>query len=118
MPFSSIYSFVDLETGECLATFQGHKDDVNSVAYHPDGKTFISGSWDKTIIYWDLEAGECLFTIINLPGILLFGCSFMFLHSKSKFSEGTKNIMRQYGAIFDEQDKMQWNELVQRINKN
>ena len=30
-----------------------HSDYVTSVAFSPDGKTIVSGSWDKTIKVWD-----------------------------------------------------------------
>jgi glucose repression regulatory protein TUP1 len=32
----------------------GHRNSVYSVAFSPDGKSLISGSWDKTIKMWDL----------------------------------------------------------------
>ena len=30
-----------------------HSRTISSVAYSPDGKTIVSGSWDKTIKVWD-----------------------------------------------------------------
>ena len=30
----------------------GHTNDVNSVAWAPDGKSLVSGSWDDTLILW------------------------------------------------------------------
>ena len=30
-----------------------HSDRVTSVAFSPDGKTIVSGSWDQTIKVWD-----------------------------------------------------------------
>ena len=30
-----------------------HSDRVTSVAFSPDGKTIVSGSWDETLKVWD-----------------------------------------------------------------
>ena len=49
-------------TGECIKTFEGHTNWVNSVAFSPDGKYIASGSWDKTIKLWDVQTGECIKT--------------------------------------------------------
>ena len=31
---------------------------VTSVAYSPDGKHIVSGSWDKTVKVWDSQTGK------------------------------------------------------------
>ena len=42
---------------------KGHSSSISSVAISPDGKTIVSGSWDKTIKIWDMQSGECLNTL-------------------------------------------------------
>ncbi|MBS1831015.1 MAG: TIR domain-containing protein, partial [Acidobacteria bacterium] len=37
----------------------GHTNSVSSVAWSPDGKRALSGSWDNTVLVWDVEAGSC-----------------------------------------------------------
>ena len=41
---------------ECTLT--GHSKPVASVAYSPDGKHIVSGSWDNTVKIWDSATGE------------------------------------------------------------
>ena len=48
--------------GECLATFQGHSAEVNTLAFSPDGRTIVSGSRDETLKLWSVSGGECLKT--------------------------------------------------------
>ncbi|WP_206602819.1 NB-ARC domain-containing protein [Leptolyngbya ohadii] len=47
-------------TGECLQTFWGHGDWVQSVSISPDGKLLASASRDQTVRIWDALTGECL----------------------------------------------------------
>ncbi|NJO50646.1 MAG: CHAT domain-containing protein [Leptolyngbyaceae cyanobacterium RM2_2_4] len=49
-------------------TFSGHEEPVWSVAIHPDGQTFASGSEDSTIKLWNLETGELVQTLSAQSG--------------------------------------------------
>ena len=45
------------DTLELQAEKQGaHSDEINAVAFSPDGKTIVSGSKDKTIKVWELTS--------------------------------------------------------------
>ena len=44
----------DVNTGELKDTFSGHTGSVNGVAFAPDGNTLVSGSWDGTMMLWQL----------------------------------------------------------------
>ena len=45
----------DVETGENIHTFWGHPTDVWSLDFSPDGKFLASGSYDGTILLWDVK---------------------------------------------------------------
>jgi WD40 repeat protein len=46
-----------------LMTMKGHKGDIYSVAYSPDGKRIVTGSTDKTAKVWDVQTGQELMTL-------------------------------------------------------
>ena len=49
------FELFDLSTqGNLIATLEGHRGRVNSVAFSPDGTTLASGSWDPSIKLWDV----------------------------------------------------------------
>lgn len=46
------------KNGECIRTFEGHKDFVLSVALTPNGEWVMSGSKDRGVQFWDPETGH------------------------------------------------------------
>ena len=50
----------DVQTNECLSTFEGHTNFVRAVVLSSDEKYIVSGSNDQTIKIWDTKTGECL----------------------------------------------------------
>ncbi|KAI9891216.1 MAG: hypothetical protein M1814_002906 [Vezdaea aestivalis] len=53
----------DMATGKCLVTIDHHRDPVSAVTFYPDGKRFITTSFDTfaPMCLWNLE-GELLYT--------------------------------------------------------
>ena len=43
----------DTATGQCVATYEGHRDWVRALAISPDGSPLYSGSDDRTVKVWD-----------------------------------------------------------------
>jgi WD40 repeat protein len=50
----------DFASGELKSLLKGHTDVVLSLAFSPDGKRLISGSFDNTAILWDVESRALL----------------------------------------------------------
>ena len=53
----------DLNTGECLQTFEGHNDSVRHVRFSKDNKLLISAGSDRILNVWDIATGECIRSI-------------------------------------------------------
>ena len=48
----------DLEKSEFVETLKGHQHFVRSVVFSPDGRTLLSGSWDNTVMVWDVPSRQ------------------------------------------------------------
>jgi WD40 repeat protein len=48
----------DVATGKAVRRFEGHAEWVFSVAFSPDSKRALSGSYDRTVRLWDIETGQ------------------------------------------------------------
>ncbi len=59
----SIFLPTRVATAQLKATFEGHTDDVMSVAFSPNGKMLASGSLDETVRIWKVETGRLLHTL-------------------------------------------------------
>ena len=45
----------EMSTGENIHTFWGHVSDIQDLVYSPDGKFLASGSYDGSILLWDMN---------------------------------------------------------------
>ena len=63
--YSSTIRLWDLEKKTCIRTFKGHKDNVPSIAFSPDGNTLATAgdASDSAIMLWDLRAAKHRTTI-------------------------------------------------------
>jgi WD40 repeat protein len=48
----------DAQTGALVRTLEGHRHEVRSVAFLPDGRSLASSSLDGTVKIWRVETGE------------------------------------------------------------
>ena len=53
----------DTQSGDNIATLEGHSGSVRSVAFSPDGSRIVSGSDDNTIRLWDTQSGDNIATL-------------------------------------------------------
>lgn len=55
----------DATTGARVSTLTGHTKRLNSAAFSPNGRTLISGSWDRTLKIWDWNQGIPIRTLVG-----------------------------------------------------
>lgn len=46
------------DEGDCKATLQKHTDVVSAIALHAGERRCFTGSWDRTVLDWDLDTGQ------------------------------------------------------------
>jgi WD40 repeat protein/serine/threonine protein kinase len=57
----------DLATGRFLRGVFPHENSVSALAFSPDGKTALTGSWDRTARLWDVPSGRPLGPVLQHP---------------------------------------------------
>jgi WD40 repeat protein len=60
----------DFATGQLTALLKGHINTVFSLAFSPDGKHLVSGSFDRTAIIWDVNDHRLLYRLAGHTGLL------------------------------------------------
>lgn len=87
----SVYLW-DVATGQLKSTLKGHKHNVNSIAFSPNGNTLASGSTDETIKLWDVPTGKLKTTLIGHTGVVFsvaFSPNGNALASGAGYNDGT-----------------------------
>ena len=57
-----------MQTGNCIATLQGHNGPIFALAISPDGTKVVTGSYDHTAKIWDMQTHNCIATLQGLRG--------------------------------------------------
>jgi len=73
MDDGTIYG-INILTGKVTYTLNRHTDDVYAISFSKNGKYFVSGSLDKTIIVWKIADGKLLKKNSRTQRICLGSC--------------------------------------------
>lgn len=65
--FENAVSLWDTKTGRRLGLLTGHKQGIWSMAFSPDGRTFVTSSIDGTLRFWNVASRRELVSV-NEPG--------------------------------------------------
>ena len=60
---SALFLPIRVATAQLKSTFEGHTDNVWSVAFRPNGVMLASASWDQTVRLWNVNTGRLLHTL-------------------------------------------------------
>ncbi|NDJ62327.1 MAG: protein kinase, partial [Chloroflexi bacterium] len=61
-PFTRMLMW-DAASGEALFTFDGHRGDLEDVAFSPDGRSILSGDQNGLALLWDAATGALVHTL-------------------------------------------------------
>jgi WD40 repeat protein len=53
---------------EVVAAFKGHTEIVYAIAFNPNGKEIVTGSFDQSLKIWDIASGKELKTLVGPSG--------------------------------------------------
>lgn len=59
----------DIPTRVIKHTFTGHEQDIYSLDFSRNGRHIASGSGDRTVRLWDVEAAQCIMTFSIEDGV-------------------------------------------------
>lgn len=65
----------------------------------------------------DLPAATVLHTFYAYPGMQVWGCSFKNLSPESNLPKEDKDVLRTYGAIFDQRDQLRWDVYIKSLEE-
>jgi hypothetical protein len=57
----------DVDNGKLISQMNGHRGNITSLCFGPDGKWLISASTDRSLKSWDVESGENIQTLGESP---------------------------------------------------
>ncbi|MCY4553547.1 MAG: T9SS type A sorting domain-containing protein [Candidatus Poribacteria bacterium] len=74
LAFGGGFSWINIELWEVatqknVGTLEGHRSNIVSIAYSPDGTLLASGSLDSTIKLWDVATGHNIITFKGKSGV-------------------------------------------------
>lgn len=49
---------VETDWSACLQTLEGHKEQIKTIIFSPDGRKLVSASYERTIRLWVAATGE------------------------------------------------------------
>ena len=73
LAFGGGFSWINIElwdvaTQKSVGTLEGHRSNIASIVYSPDGTLLASGSFDFTIKLWDVATGHNIITLKGKSG--------------------------------------------------
>lgn len=105
----------DRQTGKCTDTLRGHQHYVTALAFGIDDNTLYAGDASGALFIWNVNAASILERLTNFSGLHVQGIDFRQLHQDSHLTSQDRALLRQYGALFDDEDERKWEQLTGQL---